>query len=89
MSKSVQKLTNNPPVDIKIFIVSVNRVFRSISITNMQPPTFLKWAGAIKAYPNNLPGKIRHVVFDEDSPWYEKVFKKSRPEYVLKRNISD
>ena len=55
----------------------------------MQPPTFLKWAGAIKAYPNNLPGKIRHVVFDEDSPWYEKVFKKSRPEYVLKRNISD
>lgn len=63
---------NNSPADIKIFIVDAIRVLRLIFLANMQSPTCLNWAEAIKVCLKNLPGKILHVVLHDYSSGNEK-----------------
>ena len=59
------KPTNIPPTDIKVCVVDAMRVLRLIPITTIQPPTFMKWAEAVKIYLENLPGNTLHVVLDD------------------------
>lgn len=63
---------NNSPADIKIFIDDAIRVLRLILIANMQSPTCLNWAEAIKVCSKNLSGKILHVVLHDYSSGNEK-----------------
>ena len=65
------------------------RVLRLIPITTIQPPTFMKWAEAVKIYLENLPGNTIYVVLDDYSPGDKNILKKSRPESITERKISD
>ena len=40
------------------------RVVRIISISGMNPPTFLTWANSVCSYLDALPGEELHIVFD-------------------------
>ena len=49
----------------------------------------MKWAEAVKIYLENLPGNTLHVVLDDYSPGNENILKKSHPESITERKISD
>ena len=55
------KRTNISPTDIEVCVVDAMKVLRLIPITTIQPPTFIKWAEAVKIYLENLPGN--HYMF--------------------------
>ena len=55
------KRTNISPTDIEVCVVDAMKVLRLIPITTIQPPTFMKWAEAVKIYLENLPGN--HYMF--------------------------
>ena len=55
--------TNTLPF-IHTSIVDVMRVVRIISISDMKPPTSIKWANSICSYLYALPGEVLHLVFD-------------------------
>ena len=55
------KPTNIPPADVKVCVVDAMRVLSLIPITTVQPPTFMKWAEAVKIYLENLPGNTTRL----------------------------
>ena len=68
------KPTSIPPTDVKVCVVDAMRVLRLIPITTTAPPTFLKWAEAVKIFSENLLGL--RVVPDDYSPGDENIFRK-------------
>ena len=60
-----------------------------IPITTIQPPTFMKWPETEKIYLENVPGSTLHVILDDYSPGDENILKKSRPESITERKISN
>ena len=40
------------------------RVIRIIPVSDLNPPTFLKWISNVCGYINSLPREILHLVFD-------------------------